>query len=136
MKIAPYLNFGGNCKEAFALYERVLGGKIDMMMTHGESPMADQMGPQMRDKIMHAHMKIGEQSIMGSDAPPQMMQKPQGFFVSLEIAAPEEAERVFKALSEGGAVVMPMEETFWAKKFGMAVDRFGTPWMINCSKPM
>lgn len=136
MKIAPYLNFGGNCREAFKFYELVLKGRIDMMMTHGDSPVADKTPADMRDKIMHAHMTIGDQSIMGSDAPPQMMQKPQGFFVSLEIPAPEEAERVFKALSDGGAVVMPMEETFWAKRFGMAVDRFGTPWMVNCSKPM
>jgi PhnB protein len=136
MKIAPYLGFDGRCAEAFRFYERVLRGNIDMMMTYGESPMADKSPPDMRDRIMHAHMKVGDQSIMGGDAPSQMFQKPAGFCVSLHVDAEDEAERVFRELGEGGTINAPMAETFWAKRFGMLVDRYGTPWIVNCPKPM
>ena len=132
MQIQTYLLFDGTCGEAFRLYERVLGGKIDFIQTHGESPMADQTPPELRDKIMHVHMTVGDQAIMGSDAPPQHFEKPQGFSVSLGIDDPAEAERVFNGLSEGGQVTMPLQKTFWAERFGMLVDPYGTPWMVNC----
>jgi PhnB protein len=134
MQIHTYLLYDGQCGEAFRLYERVLGGKIDFIQTHGESPMADQTPPELRDKIMHVHMTVGDQVLMGSDAPMQHFEKPQGFSVSLGIDDPAEAERVFNGLAEGGTVTMPLQKTFWAGRFGMLVDRYGIPWMVNCEK--
>ncbi len=136
MKLNTYLGFDGTCAEAFRFYERVLRGHIDMMMTYGESPEADRVGPDQRDRIMHAHMTVAGQSLMGGDAPAGMHSKPAGFCVSINVDEEAEAERVFRELSEGGQVQMPIGETFWAKRFGMCVDRYGTPWMVNCSKPM
>ncbi len=136
MKIAPYLGFDGQCAEAFHFYERTLHGKIDMMMTYGESPMADQTPTAQRARIMHAHMKIGDQSLMGGDAPSHMHQKPAGFCVSIHVDEEAEAERIFRELGEGGQINTPMSETFWARRFGMLVDRFGTPWIVNCPKAM
>jgi PhnB protein len=136
MKIAPYLGFDGQCADAFKFYERALRGKIDMMMTYGESPAAAQTPADQHGRIMHAHMMVGDQSLMGGDAPANMFHKPAGFCVSLHVDTEAEAERVFKELSDGGQVNAPMGETFWAKRFGMAVDKFGTPWIVNCPKPM
>ena len=135
MKLNAYLNFKGQCEEAFKLYEQVLGGKIMAMMKYSDSPMADQVPAESRNAIMHASMVVGDQALFGSDAPPEHFEKPQGFAVSLSIAEPAEADRVFQALSEGGSVQMPIQETFWAQRFGMLRDRFGTPWMINCERP-
>jgi PhnB protein len=135
MELNPYLNFNGNCEEAFKFYERCFDGKILMMMTHEQSPMADQVPADWRKKIMHARMTVGERVLMGSDAPPAHFQKPQGFSVSYSVSDPAEAERAFKALAENGAIQMPLQETFWALRFGAVTDRFGIPWMINCEKP-
>lgn len=132
MRINPYLNFNGQCAEAFRTYERVLGGKITFMQTHGESPMADQVGPDWQDAVMHTTLEVGDQVIMGSDAPPPHFEQPQGFSVSIVLGDPAEAERIFAGLSEGGQVRMPMQKTFWAERFGMCVDRFGIPWIVNC----
>jgi PhnB protein len=134
MQLNPYLTFNGQCEAAFKFYEQCLGGKIVMMMTHGESPMAEQTAEAWRDKILHAQLTIGDIVLMGSDAPPDYFEKPQGFSVNLQFEDVAEAERVFQALSESGTIRMPLQETFWAKRFGMFVDRFGTPWMVNCSE--
>ncbi len=136
MKIDPYLMFDGCCEEAFRFYERVLPGTIEMMMTYGEAPEDCPSSPDMRDKIMHTSLLVAGQRLMGSDSPPQYRQKPQGFSVSIAVEDAAEAERIFNALAEGGEVTMPLGETFWAIRFGMLVDRFGTPWMVNCSRPM
>jgi PhnB protein len=136
MKINAHLAFNGQCDAAFKFYEQVLGGKITMKMTYGESPMAKEFSGETQKQIMHARIQIGDAVIMGADAPGGRYQKPQGFQLTLSPEKPEEAERIFKALSEKGTVIMPMEETFWAHRFGMLVDQFGTPWMINCEKPM
>ncbi len=132
MQLSTYLNFNGQCEAAFKYYEQCLGGKIEMMMTHGDSPMAEQTPPEWRDKIMHARLLVGKTALMGSDAPPQRYEKPQGFAVALAVDSPSDAERIFQALSENGTVSMPLQETFWAARFGMLVDRFSIPWMINC----
>jgi len=132
MPLNPYLWFNGQCETAFKLYEKVLGGKIEGMMTHGESPMADKVSADWRKKIIHARLTVGDDVLMGSDAPPEHYQKPQGFSVSFAVKKTDEAERIFKALSEQGSVQMPLQQTFWAKRFGMCVDQFGIPWMINC----
>lgn len=132
LQIHPYLNFNGQCAEAFRFYEQLLGGKIDSMFTFGESPMADQMPPEMHDRVLHASLKVGDHFLlMASDSPPDRHQTPQGLWVSLHIEEMAEAERTFNALAEGGTVVMPFEPTFWAAGFGMAIDRFGIPWMLN-----
>lgn len=132
MQLNPYLNFNGQCEEAFKTYEKCLNGKIEFIMTHEQSPMADKIPPEWKKKIMHATLRFGEQVIMGADAPPQYYQQPQGFSVSISLNDPAEAERIFKELSAGGSVRMPLEKTFWAERFAMFTDRFGTPWMINC----
>jgi PhnB protein len=132
MNATAYLNFNGNCETAFKFYEKVLRAKIIMMMTMGESPMCDQMGPGSEKLIMHARMNIGNSMLMGSDSPPDQYLKPQGSQVALGLNDPAEAERIFKELSENATIVMPIQETFWASRFGMLVDQFGIPWMVNC----
>lgn len=136
MHIQPYLNFNGQCEEAFGVYEKVLGGKIVYRHTYGNSPMAAEVGAEWAGKMMHISMQLGEQMLLGCDAPPPHYQQPQGMRVSLDLSDVAEAERVYAALSEGGKVGMALQETFWAKRFAMFEDRFGTPWMVNVSKPM
>jgi PhnB protein len=134
MQLNPYLSFDGRCEAAFKFYEKALGGKIEAMMTYGSSPMAEQTLPAWRNKIMHARLKVGDQILMASDAPPDRYEAMKGIMVTLGIDEPREAERIFHALSEKGTVQMPIQETFWARRFGMLVDQFGTPWMVNCEK--
>jgi PhnB protein len=136
MQLNPYLSFNGNCDEAFQFYQKVLGGKIPFKMTYGESPMAKETPKELLDKVMHTRLLVGDKVLMGSDAPPGRYEKPQGFHVTLGVETAAEAERLFKALSEKGTVGMPIQETFWAERFAMFTDQFGTPWMINCEKPM
>ena len=133
MKVTPSLNFNGDCEEAFKTYERVLDGKIVATFYFGDSPMA-QRYPQMAKKVLHARLDIGSQMILGADAPPEYFQKAQGTSICLEVEDVENAERIFRELSEGGDVKMPIQETFWAKRYGMWTDRFGTPWMINVAQ--
>jgi PhnB protein len=134
MQVNPYLFFNGQCEEAFKFYEKLLNGKILAMMPHEGSPAENSVSADWRKKIIHARMTVGDQTIMGSDAPPPHQEKPQGFFVNLGFADPAEAKRIFEALADRGTVKMPFSETFWAKGFGMLVDRFGIPWMVNCEK--
>lgn len=140
MKISPYLNFDGCCEAAMRHYAQVLGGQIVTLMPYEGSPMTDDPGCAFPDgfagKVMHATLMVGDQMIMASDSPPQYFEKPQGTSVSLHIDDPAEAERVFAALMAGDSrITMPIQPTFWALRFGSGVDRFGTPWMINCSDP-
>jgi len=132
MQLNTYLLFDGQCEEAFRFYEKTLGGKIEAMMPHQGSPAAAHVPAQWASKILHARMTIGGQVVMGSDAPPDRQQKPQGFSINLGFKDVAEAERIFKALSDNGTVQMPFQKTFWADGFGMLVDRFGIPWMVNC----
>jgi PhnB protein len=136
MDIQVHLHFNGQCDEAFALYQKTLGGTILARHTFGGSPMAAQVGKEWADKVMHISMRIGSQILLGSDAPPPHYAKPQGIQVCLSYDDVAEAERVYQALSEGGQIGMAFQETFWAKAFAMFQDRFGAPWMINVSKPM
>lgn len=132
MQLNPALSYNGNCQEALKFYERCLGGTIQTMMTWGESPMADHVPAEWRDKIIHATLVVGETLLMGSDAPPDRYEEPKGFSVALQVNDAAEAERVFNALAENGTVAMPIQQTFWTVRFGMLVDQFGIPWMINC----
>jgi PhnB protein len=132
MQVNPYLFFNGNCEAAFKYYAKVLGGEIEAMMTHEGTPASEHVPAEWQKKIMHAKMTIDGAVLMGSDALPVHFHKPQGFSVSLQIADPDEAERKFHGLAEGGVVNMPIGQTFWARRFGMCVDQFGIPWMVNC----
>jgi PhnB protein len=134
MKWNPYLNFDGNCAAAFKFYEKCLGGKITMMQTHADSPIAGEVSPEMSDKVLHVRLELGDQVLMGSDAMPGYYQAPGSFYVSIQVEDVAEGERVFKALSENGTVQMPFEKTFWSPGFGMLADQFGTPWMVNCQE--
>ena len=134
MQMNPYLFFDGQCEAAFKFYAELLGGKIEAMMTHEGTPAAGQVPAEWRTKIIHARLNLGGQILMGSDAPPDHQEKRQGFSINISVESPAEAERIFHALVENGAATMPIGETFWAVRFGMLVDRFGIPWMINCEK--
>jgi PhnB protein len=126
-----YLSFNGTCAEAFRFYERSLGGKIEMLMTHGESPMRDQFPADWHDRVMHVRLTVGHDTLMGGDAPPDRYEAPHGFCLSVSAKTRDEAERLFGELSANGKVTMPFEKTFWSTGFGMAIDRFGIPWMVN-----
>ncbi|MBI3367915.1 MAG: VOC family protein [Burkholderiales bacterium] len=127
-----YLTFDGTCAEAMRFYERTLGGKMVMMMTNAESPMADQCAPGTGDRILHAALDIDGRILMASDA---MSGQPyggiKGVTLSLSYASEAEARRVFDAMAAGGQVTMPMQKTFWSEAFGMLVDRFGVAWMFS-----
>jgi PhnB protein len=135
MQLNPYIMFNGDCKAALDFYSEALGAKVLFVLTYGQTPAAEHTPPELRDKIIHARFSIGGYILMGSDAPPERYDQPKGFSVSIGIDTPEEAERIFAALSDGATIHMPIEETFWAQRFGMLVDKFGIPWMINCEKP-
>ena len=132
MTIHPYVNFNGNCEAAFNFYAKVLDGKIIFKMTHGESPMAQNVGPEWQGKIMHATVEVAGQLIQGMDAPPEYFKTPAGFSLALSVKEVAEAERLFAALAEGGSVQMSLAKTFWSDAFGVLTDQFGVPWMINC----
>jgi PhnB protein len=132
MHVNPYLNFNGQCADAFKFYEKVLGAKITFSMTWGEMPGAAEQFPAETHKlIMHATLSVGDAQLMGADSPPGRYQQPKGMNVSIHVKDTAEGERIFKALSENGSVTMPFEKTFWSPGFGMCVDQFGIPWMVN-----
>jgi PhnB protein len=132
MQLNAYLNFNGQCEAAFKFYEQCLGGKIEAMARYEDMPGND--SPELRGRIMHAQLNAGGALLMGSDAPADRFHTPQGFSVSFQTNDPAEADRVFGALSENGTVSLPIQETPWAARFGMLVDRYGIPWMVNCQK--
>jgi PhnB protein len=132
MRVSPYLNFQGQCEEAFQFYERCFSGQLGALFRYEGSPMAGQAPEGHGDWIMHGSVTIGDLELMGADVAPQGYQAPAGFQLSLQITGAEEAERIFAELSPGGRIIMPLEKTFWAERFGMVVDRFGIPWLINC----
>ncbi len=136
MKLNSYLYFDGQCEAAFKFYEKCLDGKIEGTFAYEGSPIATDVPVDFRKKLMHATLVIGDQTLMGADVPPGRYQKPTGFAVSIGLKDVTKAERIFRALSEGATVTMPMQETFWAARFGMLTDQFGIPWMINCEKAM
>lgn len=134
MQLNPYLSFKGDCEAAFKFYEKCLGGKIVALVPHTGTPAEQHVPPEWRNKIMHARLTVGDEVLMGSDAPPDRYEQPKGFSVTLQVEKPADAERMFNALAEKGNVTMPIQKTFWAERFGMVVDRFGIPWMINCEQ--
>lgn len=136
MQVTTYLAFDGQCREAFQTYERILGGKIVFMMTNAESPMADQTQPNWKDKIMHASLQTPGGLIQGADHPQGRAVKPAGFCVCVSVKDNAEGERIFNGLSEGGQVQMAYQKTFWSPGFGMCIDKFSVPWMVNTEGQM
>jgi len=134
MQVNPYLNFNGQCEAAFRFYEQVLGGKITFMMTWGEMPGADQFPAETHKLIMHTALSVGTGVLMGADAPPDRYQQPKGINVSLHLKDIVEGERIFNALADNGTVQMAFQQTFWSPGFGMLIDQFGIPWMVNCEQ--
>ena len=144
MQLNTYLGFNGNCEAAFTFYQRCLGGEIAAMNRYSEMPAeaagdgegcagAEATSPEAQNKIMHARLEVNGQVLMASDSPPGAAHEDiRGMHISVNVDSVDEAERVFAALSENGTVQMPLEETFWAARFGMLVDQFGVPWMVNC----
>ena len=132
MQLNPYLLFNGNCEAAFKFYEQVLSGKIEGMLTHAGTPAEVKVPTEWRDKILHARMTVGDAVLMASDAPPGHYDQPKGFSVSIQLKDLADAERIFHALAESGTVQMPFQPTFWSAGFGMCVDQFHIPWMVNC----
>jgi PhnB protein len=135
VRLYPHLTFSGQCEAAFRFYEECLRGRTVFMLTYENAPMDLKAPPDWRKKICHATFVLAEFMFSGSDALPGQYQKPQGFALQFNVNDGLEAERIFKGLSEHGTVQMPLQETFWAARFGTLVDQFGIPWMINCEKP-
>jgi PhnB protein len=129
MKFIPYLNFDGDAREAFDFYAKAFNGAITARMTYGESPMAAQMPPETHGRVMHQQLETPNAILMGADGPPGSTR--HGGCVNILLDNVDEAERVFRALSEGADVTMPIGETFWAHRFGMLTDRFSKAWMVN-----
>jgi PhnB protein len=132
MQMNPYLSFRGECEAAFRFYAECLDGKLGEIFRYAGSPMADQVPADWQNKVMHGSLAIGDQVLMGGDVVPDRYERPQGVSLSLQIKSAAQAERIFNLLANEGTVVMPLEKTFWAERFGMLVDRFGIPWLINC----
>ena len=135
MQVSTYIYFNGQCEAALKFYEQCLGAKIDGLLKYRGTPGAEQVPPDWIDKILHARLIVGETSLLASDAPPGHYEEPKGFSIALQVKSPADAERIFRELSEKGKVTMPLQQTFWAPRFGMLVDRYGIPWMINCEQP-
>jgi PhnB protein len=136
MKLNPYLNFGGNCAEAFQFYEKQLGGKITMMMRFSDQPDPKNIPKGMEDGVLYVNMQLAGSEVMGSDVGTDRFQPMRSVYLSLSLDSDAEAERVYALLKDGGEIFMPMAETFFASRFGMVRDRFGTSWMILHEKPM
>lgn len=137
MKLNTYLNFGGNCEQAFRFYEKHLGGKLGMITTWDQMPNPSKnVPPGMEKAVLHARIELGGTVLMGSDVPPERFQPIRSSYLSLSVTSSEEAERIHALLSDGGQIFMPMEETFFAFRFSMLRDKFGTSWMIIHERPM
>lgn len=134
MRLNPYLSFNGRCRDAFEFYERALGGMITFIQTYGESPMGSSVPADVHGHVMHVTLQVGDQVLQGADAPPGQFTTPAGFCVAVQCDEAAEGERVFAALAQNGTVQMPFEPTFWAKGFGMVIDQFGTPWIVNAGQ--
>jgi PhnB protein len=134
MKLNPQLSlsFNGQCEAAFRCYATCLNGEIAFMLRWGDSPAAAEVPSSWHSNIYHATLNVGGFVIIGSDQPSDRYEQPRGFELVLQMDDPVAAERVFNALADGGTIKMPLQETFWASRFGVLIDRFGVRWSINC----
>ena len=130
MQLDTYLNYGGNCRQAFEFYAEHLGGRIEMLMTHGEMPGPNNVPAERRNDVLHARMAIGGATLLAADVPPERFQPMRSAYLSLSLDSSEEADRIYALLAEGGEIFMKMDETFFAHRFAMLRDRFGTSWML------
>jgi len=130
VKIYTYLNYGGNCRQAFEFYAEHLGGKITMITTHGEQPGAEKVPPEWKNAVLHARIEIGDTILLAADIPPDRFQPMRSAYLTMMTDSVDEAERVYALLTQEGQIFMAMEETFFAKRFAMFRDRFGTSWML------
>ncbi len=130
MQLNAHVAFNGNCEEAFKFYAQHRGGKIDVLMRYEGTPAMGMTPADWKDKVLHGRIAIGGSILMGADAPPGRYEAPKGVTISLGVPSDGDAERMFGALSEHGAVAMPLQETFFASRFGMLTDKFGVLWMI------
>jgi PhnB protein len=137
-QLNAYLSFDGNCTEAMRFYEKTLNGKLEALLTYGQTPACDQMPAADRDRIMHAYLTFDGQVLMAGDAPTGQPYEPmRGFTLTLSYDTVDQARPIFEALAEGGKITMAFQPAFWAEGFGMCIDRFGTPWIVNGSlKPL
>ena len=135
MQINPYLSFKGDCETAFTFYEQCLGAQRGAIFRYGGTPLEDQVPPNWADKIMHGSLRFGDQVVMAADVTSERYEEPKGFSLSIHIDSTTEADRIFDELANDGTIIVPLEQTFWAARFGMVVDRFGIPWVINCGEP-
>jgi PhnB protein len=137
--VNPYLNFPGNTLEAFNFYKSVFGGEFTNVVRFGDTPESGRVSEKVKDKIMHIALPIGNGNIlMATDAIEEMGHKiyeGNNYHISLGAESKEEADRLYKGLSEGGKASMPMADTFWGDYFGMLKDKFGVQWMIGYTKP-
>ena len=133
MKMTTYLNFDGRCAEAFHYYEKHLGGKIGSIMTHGQMPQGSPVGPEWKDAVLHARISIAGIELMAADIP--NAEPMRSAYLTLTVDSDAEAERIFSALGDGGKSLMPMQETFFASRFGQVRDRFGINWMVLNERP-
>ena len=136
MQVNPYIFFNGNCAEALGYYQKVLGAQIGARMSFGDGPPDMPIPAEWKDKIMHSHITIDCEVLMASDGMPGDFKQPQGFRIALQVEDPADARRRFDALADGGSVQMPFGETFFSNGFGMCIDKFGIPWMVNSPKDM
>jgi PhnB protein len=136
MKLTTMLNYGGNCAEALRFYEEHLGGKISFMMTYEQMPEPKNIPPGCEQGVLHASIRIADTTIMACDSPPDRFQPMRSAYLALSVDSNEEAERIYALLSAGGEIFMKMEETFFALRFAMLRDKFGTSWMIIRERPM
>jgi PhnB protein len=136
MKLTTHLNFGGNCAAALRFYEEHLGGKITFMMTYDQMPEPKHIPPGCDKGILHASIQIANTTIMACDAPPDLFQPMRSAYLALSVDTDEEAERIYALLSDGGEIFMPMAETFFASRFAMLRDKFGTLWELIHERPM
>ncbi len=135
MILLTYLNYGGNCREAFEFYAAHLGGKITMLVTQGDGPEGDKVPPERKNAVLHARMELGETMLLGADVPPERFEPMRSAYLTLMLTSVAEAERVYALLTERGQIFMPMAETSYAKRFAMMRDRFGTSWMLLLEPP-
>lgn len=130
MVLHTYLNYGGNCEQAFKFYEQHLGGEIKLLMRHRDQPNAGNVAPEWADAVLHARMTLGGTELLGADIPPDRFQPMRSAYLTLGLETIEEAERIYALLAESGEIFMALQETFFSSRFAMLRDRFGTSWMI------
>jgi PhnB protein len=130
MKLYTYLNYGGNCRQAFEFYAKHLGGRITMMVTHAEQPNADRVPADWKNAVLHARLELGDTFVLGTDIPPEHFQPMRSAYLTIMADSVDDAERIYALLGDGGQIFMPMKEDFFAERFAMLRDRFGTSWML------